>query len=369
MKRSESTRIENISYIHAGVGVSYIESLNNFFVSGTNSKGQLGTKDFFDRYYLTSIQSNVCTPMCSGLTLGGTIEFCTPFIETIETYISPDDYTFKWFKNNELIMGETNEFIEIQTIGTYSVIAEDKSGSCLPQTSSITVREKQKQFEFIHNSYCLGNLEFKVVGEGDFTWQSSKTGFTIGTGNYISVSKFFTEEIIADSVYQVWLTHEDNCQAMPLQIIKNCNCNSITPIAIDTTACTNRDFFVRALGDSIIWYTNANIEIPVHIGPIYHPQIENEGTHILYATNITNRCESIADSSILALQNCISWAEISGTVSQSQTPTQYARVLLLKKNEQTPLDSSITDQFGFFKLLLTPPILLRYLLSLLMCTI
>ena len=355
MKRSESTRVENISYIHAGVGVSYIESLNNFFVCGTNSKGQLGTKDFFDRYYMTSIEANVCTPMCSGLNLGGTIEFCTPFIETIETQVSPDDYTFKWYKNNELIVGETNDFLEIETVGTYSVIAEDKSGSCLPQTSLITVREKQKNFEFIHNSFCVGDLEFKVVGEGNFTWQSSKTGFSIGTGNHISVSKFFTEEIIADSVYQVWITHEDNCQAMPLQIVKNCACAPILPIAIDTVACVNRDFFVRALGDSVIWYTDVELENPVHIGTIYHPQIEDEGTHVLYATNITNRCESDADSSILELQNCNAWAEISGKVLQDQLSSQYSRVFLLKKNSQIAIDSSITNQLGEFTLFIETP--------------
>ena len=355
MKRSESIRVENISYIQAGVGVSYIESIDNFFVCGTNSNGQLGTKDYFDRYYMTSIAANVCTPMCSGLNLGGNIEFCSPFKETLETQLSTDDYSFTWLKNNKILIDETNENLTIESVGVYSVYAKDKTASCLPQIASIAVHEKQKDFHIINSSFCTGDLEFKVVGEGDFTWQSTKSGFSLGTGNYINISKFFTEEIIADSIYQVWVTHENHCQSMPVQIVKNCNCNPVMPITIDTTACINRDFFTRAIGDSIIWYTTAQGNNPVHLGAIYHPKNKQIGTHFLYATNITNRCESAIDSSMLELQNCDAWAHISGVIKQEQTPAQYHKVFLIEKHTQSALDSCISDNFGAFTLFSNSP--------------
>lgn len=353
---SENTRITDISSIHAGVGVSYIETYhqtsgtNRFYVSGINNKGQLGTKDFFDRQYLTRIDENLCEPICAGLIITNSYEFCTPFSEHIESGLSEDDYQFAWFYNNVFLPHETGSNLPISNPGTYNVVIIDKMGACITQTSEITVSAKEKEFEHVQNSYCGSSLLFKVAGEGDFVWYDQKNGTQIGSGNYLEIDISNAETVLADSIYQVWLEKENVCQQIPLQIVKNCNCSPTLPIVFDTTACVNRDFFVRALGDSIVWYHNADLLHPFHIGEIYHPKNLNVGSHTLYATNILHRCESSAQESALELIDCNSLYVITGQVFAEQHPQGYSRVFLYPQFSSQALDSCISNKDGVFTL-------------------
>ncbi|MDA3882408.1 MAG: hypothetical protein PF481_03935 [Bacteroidales bacterium] len=353
---SNNNHVISPSYIYAGAGVSYIEGFdknrqeNLFYVCGTNEYGNLGTNDYFDRYYATRIDQYLCTPMCSGISLGTDTSLCPPFQENLYTDLAPDKHTFSWKKNDTVLLGETTDSLEITNIGTYSVYITDLTESCLPQTSSITISSKEKNFDIIYNSYCTGNLSFKVVGDGDFTWYNKKNGYSLGTGNNLQISKFFTEEIVPDSIYQVWVKHHDDCQSMPVQITKNCDCASPKPIMKDTTACINRHFFAHAQGDSIIWYNDNSLTLPLQIGHIYYPPELNEGTHILYATNILNRCESEVDSLRLNLINCPAFANISGTIETQTDSVPYSLVYLYSHSEHTYIDSCITSTKGAFTL-------------------
>ncbi|MFO7869231.1 MAG: hypothetical protein R6U95_08045 [Bacteroidales bacterium] len=360
VSESYTNLIKNPTYIDAGSGVSYIkgntspEEKSYFYVAGTNAQNKLGTNDVFDQYYATNIHESLCSSMCPNISLGNDTDFCSPFEEILHSGLSKKNYAFNWYKNDTLIQNQENDSLTIHSPGTYSVYISDKNEICADQKSSVTIGTKDKNIHIIHNSFCNKKLHFKVIGDGYFRWFNTRNGYSIGTGNTIEVSKYFTEEISTDSIYRVWLQHDD-CQKIPIEITKNCNCTDSPPLAQDTSACLNRDFFVRATGDSVIWYDNRDTYSPLAIGNIYAPTHLQEGTHTLYATSITNRCESSADSMVIDVSNCTSWAEISGTVATQASIVPYSLVYLYSESHNTFVDSCVSNQHGKFTLFIDQP--------------
>jgi len=347
--------IKNAAYIWAGTGSSFIEAFdenneNVFYTCGANINSQLGNNDFNDKYYAIQIQQNLCSPICSAFNIKDEYKFCKPFEELIKTNLSTTSFSFKWYKDSELLSSENKDSILVSEVGTYTVKISDNESICLTQTKDIEVVENQINYQTINGSFCNSNIEFKVVGTGNFNWYNKKGGYLLGKGNYLNTSKLFTEEIIADSIYQVWLEHEDNCQAMPLKSIRNCNCNALPPICFDTIACYNRDYYVRALGDSVIWYKDNKLEEPLFIGNFYSPKKTTLGEYSLFATNMNNRCESTADSSIVLVEFCEQWYTVSGTVTADNEAVAYTRVILHDSHTLESIDSCITGSDGSFLL-------------------
>jgi alpha-tubulin suppressor-like RCC1 family protein len=351
--RLANTKLTGATAIVAGCGVSYIQTYNTktneneFWVCGSNQKGQLGTNDLFDRYYATRIDESLCKPYCAQTSIGNNTSYCTPFSETIRTHLSPAQYSFTWYKNNN-ILPNTSDSLPISSSGIYKVIVQYISNECPSYTSEIEITEKEKDYIPIIASYCDNNLHFKVVGNNSFTWYSSKFGYQLGTGNTLNVSRFFTEEIIPDSIYQVWVQSENYCQRMPIQTIKNCECATFPPFAVDTSSCYNRTYFVHAIGDSVIWHTDNNLQFPIAMQNTLYLENLGIGTHTLYATQVTNRCESAAIPVTLQLYYCDPWYTISGTVLANNERVSNSKVLLFESTSNTAIDSCNTNAMGEF---------------------
>ncbi|HON53195.1 MAG TPA: hypothetical protein PLS12_08315, partial [Bacteroidales bacterium] len=127
--RLANTKLTGATAIVAGCGVSYIQTYNTktneneFWVCGSNQKGQLGTNDLFDRYYATRIDESLCKPYCAQTSIGNNTSYCTPFSETIRTHLSPAQYSFTWYKNNN-ILPNTSDSLPISSSGIYKVIVQ-----------------------------------------------------------------------------------------------------------------------------------------------------------------------------------------------------------------------------------------------------
>lgn len=353
--RLANTKLTGAISVVAGCGVSYIQTYNNqtntneFWVCGTNEKGQLGTNDLFDRYYATRIDESLCSPYCAQSSLGSNKAFCYPFYEAIQTNLSPSQYSFVWYKNGT-VLPTTADSLMVSTPGTYKVTVSYNSNECPSYSSEVEIVDKGIDYTPIITSYCDNNLLFKVVGDSDFKWYSGKYGYQLGTGNSLYVSRFFTEEIIADSLYQVWVESVGNCQRMPLQTIKKCDCTTPPPVALDTSACYNRAYFVHAQGDSVLWHTDAALLNPVALDNTLHLENLGIGNHILYATQIIDRCESIAKPVELNLYYCDPWFTVKGTVLANNHRVENSKVILYETNSPTALDSCITNSQGEFTL-------------------
>lgn len=354
MLRVANTKLTGAISVVAGCGVSYIQTYNSetnkneFWVCGSNEKGQLGTNDVYDRYFATRIDELLCTPYCAQTSLGSDKTLCTPFNEAIKTNLSPLQYSFTWFKNGTQLLN-TDDSLQISSTGKYKVTVSYASNECPKYSSEIEISEKEKNYIPVISSYCDNNLTFKVIGDGTFKWYTSKYGYQLGTGNTLDVSRFFTEEVIADSLYQVWV-QSNNCQRMPLQTIKKCDCSTPQPIASDTSSCYNRSYFVHASGDSVIWHTDSNLQFPIAMQNTLPLQNLEIGVYTLYATQIQNRCESSAKPVELNLYYCDPWYTVSGTILANNQRIEHTKVFLYDSYMPTALDSCITNTKGEFTL-------------------
>lgn len=355
MKTSTNENITNAQRISAGCGISYIETYNpqtqdiTFLICGCNDDGQLGLGDNVDRYYPTPLTS-VCRPICSNYSLGKDQTLCVPFSYKIETPFSITESDIKWYKNGKLVCDTATSYT-IENQGKYDIIITDKSGDCPEIKSSMTINEKQPDFQVINTSFCDSEIPFKVVGEGDFNWYNVQDGYLIGKGNAITASKYFCEEIIADSVYQIWLEHENECQPIPIRSIKKCNCNISAPRISDTIICFNRKTTISYPYDSLVWHTDNELKNPLCLNELTF-ESGDFGDFTLYATQIKDRCESKATATRFARIFCVPWYHISGTVINEQGyPVVDAKVYLFCDNEIAPVDSCTTNSNGEFSLI------------------
>ncbi|OQA96438.1 MAG: Regulator of chromosome condensation (RCC1) repeat protein [Bacteroidetes bacterium ADurb.Bin217] len=353
--RLANTKISGAVSVVAGCGVSYIQTYNaqtnanEFWVCGSNEKGQLGTNDLYDRLYATRIDQGLCNPYCAQTSLGNNKSYCIPFNEAIRTNLSPTQYSFAWYKNGN-ILPEIADSLVVSSIGTYKVRISYNSHECPEYYSEIEISEQEKNYIPIISSYCDNNIQFKVIGEGTYSWYNGKYGYQLGSGNSLTVSRFFTEEILPDSLYRVWIESENNCQRMPLQSIKKCNCSTPPPTATDTSSCYNRNYFVFALGDSVIWHSDPTLQSPLAMQNILELENLGIGTHTLYATQVINRCESSATAVDLLLYYCDPWFTVSGTVLANNERVAETKVLLVDSESSTALDSCTTNHLGQFTL-------------------
>ncbi len=355
MKTSASKNITGVVRISAGCGVSYIETYNEsvnenkFYVCGCNSVGQLGLGDNIDRYYLTTIK-NICEPYCGAYSLGKDKTLCTPIFYDIETPFSTTQFNIKWFKDDILTDNTTNTY-NVTEPGTYRIQITDISGDCPDIESDITITSQAPDFSPLYTSFCGSEIEFKVAGDSAINWYNAQNGYKIGSGNTITTSKYFCEEIIADSVYQIWVEHENVCQPIPMRSIKKCACSVPAPPSIDTAFCYNRENAITIDGDSIVWYADENLQKPILLGntiSLYDKKID---TVTLYTTSIINNCESNASPTTIFKYYCTPWYSISGTVvDDSNTPIKNAKVLLYC-NEEKATDSCRTNEKGEFSLI------------------
>lgn len=359
MKTSQNTNISSVVDISAGCGVSYVQTFNEttnenkFFVCGCNTEGQLGLGDNIDRYFLTHL-SSVCSPYCGSYTLGKNKTLCQPIDYDIVIPFSTSMFDITWYKNNQITNNKTN-ILTIQDTGTYTVKIIDLSDDCPDIESSVTISSKMPNFQLLETSFCSTEIPYKVVGEGTFNWYNGKNGYRIGTGNTINVSKYFCEEVISDSIYQVWVEHENECQPMPLKSIKNCKCNTPAPSNIDTSWCYNKTNSISiSSNDSIVWYYDSTAQYPITLNNTVHIQPSesySDTIMTIYATYIQNRCESIPAEIRYLPYFCEPWYTVSGTVvDEYGNGIENTTVLIYCDESNIATDSCLTSSSGTFTL-------------------
>ncbi|MCL2328353.1 MAG: hypothetical protein FWC39_07550 [Bacteroidetes bacterium] len=353
---SGSEKLQDAVAVYAGSGVSYIFTLstlrraNAFYVCGANISGALGTENNQDEYKAVRIDQKLCQPYCEILSLGNSRTYCTPFNEEITANLSSDDYTFIWYKNNVLQTEQSNT-IALTSGGVYIAEAHNKRGDCPSYKDSVTVIEKQTNFAMLNTSFCGTNLQYKVVGEGNFSWHSTHSGEKIGQGQVLTIPKSKAEELIPGKRYRVWVEQQGECQAMPFVLTENCNCATPPPVGNDTASCYNRPYFVHAKGDSVVWYSDPALLKPVHFGNTYEPKnLQGIGKYSLYATQIKNTCESEAHTVYLQLENCAPWFTVEGQVFANNAQVTHTTVYLYDAETRQPIDSCKTNDKGRFTL-------------------
>lgn len=355
MRTSASQKISNALKINAGCGVSIIETYNSntsenqIYICGSNSDGQLGFGDYIDRYYANLMQ-NICTPYCGAFSFGANKTLCAPIQYELETPFPETSFDFVWYKDNEKCDVSTAS-MTITSVGDYTVAISDKTGDCPDMEASIHITEQEPDFQIIQSSYCSSKLTFKVVGDGEFNWYSAMDGYLLGSGKAISTSPYFCEEIKTDSIYQIWVEHVNSCQPLPMQTIKKCDCAVTPPESDDAEFCYNRENYLTAVGDSILWYDDSLCFAPLTMNDTLYTNYTDDSTYTLYVTQIKDRCESAPSTPQLTLIYCDPWYEITGIVEDGNgNPAAYALVYLYT-DETTIADSCTADEYGYFRLI------------------
>lgn len=353
---NNSQKLYDVVSIYAGSGISYILTQNlqrhasSFYVSGSANKGALGTVANKDEYKTILLDNELCQPYCGILSLGNSRSLCSPIDEEIFTNLSLNDYRFIWYKNN-VLLSEHSDTLAISSGGLYTAEAHNISGNCPSFRDSVEIIEKKPNFAIINSSFCEDPLKYKVVGKGNFVWSATPNGDKIGKGNILSIPKSKADEIIADKQYRVWVEQIGECQAIPFDLIKNCDCNATSPIGKDSVSCYNRPHFVHAQGDSVIWYSDFALQRPVHFGNTYSPSnLPSEGTYSFYATQIENACESEKITIKLQLNHCEPWFTVEGQVFANNAEVAYTTIYLYDTQTQQAIDSCKTNENGRFTL-------------------
>jgi alpha-tubulin suppressor-like RCC1 family protein len=354
--RSNDHKLHDAVAIYAGSGISYIltqsvqRRASMFYVSGSATAGALGTENNKDEYQAVQLDRELCQPYCEILSLGNSRTYCTPFNEELIANLSTDDYRFIWHKDN-VLQSEQSNTITLTSGGVYTAEALNIHGNCPSYKDSVEIHEKQATFTAINSSFCGKTLHYKVVGEGNFTWQTTYNGEKIGQGQTLSIPPSKAEELVAGKQYRVWVEHIGECQVMPVELIENCNCNTPPPMGNDTASCYNRPYFVHAQGDSVLWYSDYTLQKPVHFGNTYKPKyLPGIGTYSLYATQIKNACESEAHTTYLQLNYCEPWFTVEGQVFANNAQVAHTTVYLYDVQTQQPIDSCTTNDDGRFTL-------------------
>lgn len=353
MKTSAMTKINNAVKISAGCGISFIETFdennrqNKVLVCGSNTENQLGFGDNADRYYPTELK-DICVPYCGAYALGKDKTLCTPIYYEIQTPFSNSSFSINWFKNNKLI--DTTDSYTITSTGTYRLHVSDKTGDCPDINSTITITEQPIDFIPLPSSFCNSEITFKVIGDGIFNWYNAYNGYKISSGKTISTSKYFCEEIQTDSIYQIWIEHENHCQPIALQSLKKCNCDISTPPEIDTAVCYNKENIITN-GDSIVWYSDELLQNPISLNSlIIEPDYIDDYQYFI--TQIKDNCESKSSLAKISLINCAPWYNVSGTViDELGKSIENATIYLYCDDQEEAVDSCLTNKSGEFSLI------------------
>ncbi|MCQ2606095.1 MAG: hypothetical protein MJ204_06095 [Bacteroidales bacterium] len=348
MRRNSTTKVQKVQNISAGCGVSYIETDTEFLVCGCNSDGQLGFGDYTDRTYATKLQ-NTCTNYCGGYQLEAEKNLCAPINNNLTIPFNQNSFEFKWYENDSLTAFIDNN-IQIERKGIYSVEIIDKTNDCPTRKTAITIHEKDAGYQKLYTSFCGKEITYKVIGDGKFTWYNKENGYKIGEGSTFTIDKSRCEQIIADSIYQVWVEYNNNCQAMPIQSIQKCDCDIKAPQTFDYESCYNRETAVQAIGDSIVWYADSLLKYPLQLYSPFKQTYNRQGFFSIYATQIKNNCESEASKTNVLLSYCDPWYRISGTVfGTHNNPVENVTVYFV--SDEKAIDSCITDSNGEFSML------------------
>lgn len=356
--QKEGERLHGATDVQAGCGVTYIQAFdsetnkNQFWVCGANDYGQLGTNDLEDRYFATRIDQFLCNPYCSRISFPLQQTFCQPFEEVLQTQLSPLTHSFKWYKDYKLLAHTADSLIVTDT-GHYSVQVLFNEQECDNYTIETTIGSKTKNFDILNTSFCGDTIHFKIVGEGNFNWYTQKNTSIVGQQKSLAISSNITEHIIADSIVQVWVEHIGECQKMPVQSIKKCNCTAPPPILNDTSICYNKHYTLSAQGaDSIVWHSDAELKKPLALSQKREFFDMDTGTYIYYLTNIANACESAASQVSIQLLPCAPWYKVQGHVFADNIPVPLAQVYAYSTDSLILQDSALTNEYGEFSLLL-----------------
>lgn len=74
------------------------------------------------------------------LTVANNSPLCYGANYTLNTSLSPSDYTFVWKKNGVVVPGQTGATLNVTQPGTYSVTYSDSVGNCIPITDSVIIQ-------------------------------------------------------------------------------------------------------------------------------------------------------------------------------------------------------------------------------------
>ena len=351
--RTISGKITDATKINAGCGVSFVETTTQnkteLYVCGCNKDGLLGLGDYADRYILTKLQS-VRPSYCSDFSFNADTTLCRPVFHSIELPCSPTSFEFKWYENNSLIEN-TQNYITFHHEGNYTTTIIDKTNDCPDRSVTINIYEKDPDFQMINTSYCNSEITFKIIGEGTFNWYNKNGGYKLGTGFSITTQKSLCDEIIADSIYEIWVEHKNVCQPLPMRSVKKCDCTIVPPTTTGDELCYNREATLSAIGDSVVWYADDLLQYPLELGNTYKTTYNEIGEVYFYATQIKNNCESEPTPTLLSLYFCEPWYSISGTVINNiNEPVENTKVYFYSNDTQTPTDSCTTDNEGKFQL-------------------
>ena len=351
--RTSTGKITDVTKINAGCGVSLVETtiLNKtaFYTCGCNKDGQLGFGDNGDRYVLTKLAS-VCPSYCSEFSYNADTTLCRPIFHTIELPCSVNSFDFKWYENDMLIPNTENNILVLRQ-GKYATTIIDKTNDCANRSATFNVYEKEADFQMINTSFCDDDITFKIIGEGTFNWYNKNGGYKLGSDYSITTPKSLCDEIIADSVYEIWVEHKNVCQPLPMRSVKKCDCNVTPPTTTGDELCYNREATLSAVGDSVVWYADSLLQYPIRLGNTYQTTYNEIGDVYFYATQIQNRCESKATPTLLSLYFCEPWYSISGTViDNTDNPIENTIVYFYSNDALTATDSCTTDSEGKFKI-------------------
>lgn len=322
VKTGVSQRLKNVTAIGCGGGISLFETIDpvvrepRFYVCGANNVNQLGIPGNNDSYFATALNIGNCMPLCPKAILGNDKALCAPIMVDLYSGSNSIDYSYKWYKDDELLGDEVLPYLSVDSPGKYGVHIADKIGICPLTTDDVLITQKTKDFYMLPRTFCGTVLTFEVYGNGYYEWYSSLTGDDmVGIGTKIILSKEFAEEIIADSIYRIWIEEPSICQRLPVYCVKKCDaCNWNMPAMKDTNVCRNTSYSIHAEGEQVFWFRNATNEELINYGNTYEVNNLLLGDNWFYVNRFEDYCESGIDSFNVVLEQCLETYYLKGNV-------------------------------------------------------
>lgn len=227
-----TTTYENVVGVSDGDGVFYVITLNastnerEVWVTGSNNNGQLGLGDQDDRYIPTKLVIPSCkiADPCPIADLGAdTSVQCPGFQDELYAGSQANTYRYTWEYDGNDVTNDTSTtkggaYLETQDFGTYIVTIEDirsvnTCNGCPTVKDTIVFEPAEAPLDTLYTPYCGTNGQFMVENAvGDFEWYDAETAGNQLTGAVVSgtditldIDRALTDEIIADSIYSVWV--------------------------------------------------------------------------------------------------------------------------------------------------------------------
>lgn len=217
----------------------------------------------------------------------------TTRILTLMTNLTPNQFTFSWYKDNVLIPSATSDVLTVFQEGTYKCIANHNALGCQATGEAVVI--KSGPAKLLGNGYTINGqtLTVNVEGYGDYTYTLDNSP-TQESPVFNNVSFGLHTVTVSDS-------NDDACDAITLTV------NMTTPNAPDAIA--NQTFGdgatlanLEVTGENIQWYNNDGTTPPPPTepgDPLPLTTLLTDGT-TYYATQTINGVESVSRTAVTA---------------------------------------------------------------------